>query len=461
MKFAEKKIPIEKLFLWDENARFPDQYYNSDEKELIKYFLSKPNFKLKEFVDEIVNDIDLPQLEKVVVWDSTDKLIVLEGNRRLAGYKLLSSPELVKDIDKKFHSSLLEKKKAVNIDNNFLLDCLISEDKDQCYRYIDRKHAKGNNQVNWLEPEKVNYSKRRGIESQNSKIKIAIINYVRKLDLPNEIINEVLGQGYVTTFFRFVSTGPAKETFGLSTDEYGELTFTDKNFPDKLKIIIYNVLQKEDFEGKRVDTRELNKNPEIKAYLENVKSEDLSKVTKEIEKRKRTDIFGNESIKLGTRKSQNAPIIAPPRKTPSSKENNTLFGKSLAIEAGKINDLYRAILNIYDKNEYDSTILPIIGMSLRLITEVAARVYFDKNDPEKSKKDQLYNDFLKIAKKEMSLEKDSINYLSLTTDWLDGGNNLEGMLAKYAHGNITVSKDGILKNSFIIGEILEYYFKRK
>ena len=61
----------------------------------------------------------------------------------------------------------------------------------------------------------------------------------------------------------------------------------------------------------------------------------------------------------------------------------------------------------------------------------------------------------------MSLEKDSVNYLSLTSDWLDGGNNLEGMLAKYAHGNITVSKDGILKNSFIIGEILEYYFKRK
>ena len=461
MKFSEKKIPIEKLFLWDENARFPDQYYNSDEKELLRYFLSKPNFKLKDFIGEIVTDIDLPHLEKIVVWDSSEKLIVIEGNRRLAGYKLLANPELVNDIDKKLHSLLLSKKKEINIDSNFLLDCLISEDKDQCYRYVDRKHAKGNNQVNWLEPEKVNYSKRRGIESQNSKIKIAIINYVRKLDLPNEIINEVLGQGYVTTFFRFVSTGPAKETFGLSTDENGELTFTDEEFPDKLKVIIHNVLQKEDFEGNRVDTRELNKNPEIKTYLENVKSEDLPKVNKEIEKSKSTDVFGNEHVKLGTRNSQKAPIIASPRKTPSSKENNILFGKSLALMAGKVNDLYRAILNIYDKNEYDSAVLPIIGMSLRLITEVAARVYFDENDPEKSKKDQLYNDFLKIAKKEMSLEKESVNYLSLTSDWLDGGNNLEGMLAKYAHGNITVSKDGILKNSFIIGEILEYYFKRK
>ncbi len=461
MNFTEKKVPIEKLFLWDENARFPDQYYNSDEKELIKYFLSKPNFKLKEFVDEIVNDIDLPHLEKVVVWDSTDKLIVLEGNRRLAGYKLLSNPELVIDIDKKFYTSLINKKSTINIDTNFLLDCLVSEDKDQCYRYIDRKHAKGNNQVGWLEPEKINYSKRRGIESQNTKIKIAITEFVRKLDLPNEIINEVLGQGYVTTFYRFIATGPAKETFGLSTDENGELTYTDKTFPDKLKVIIHNVLKKKDFEGNTVDTRELNKNPEIKSYLESVKSENVAKVNSDIEKNKKTDIFGNETVKLGTKKAEQTPITLPPRKTPTSKENNTLFGKSLALKAGKVNDLYRAILNIYEKNEFDSTVLPIIGMSLRLITEVAARVYFDESDSDKSKKDQLYNDFLKIAKKEMSLEKDSVNYLSLTTDWLDGGNNLEGMLAKYAHGNITVAKDGILKNSFIIGEILEYYFKRK
>lgn len=461
MKFTEKKIPIEKLFLWDENARFPDQYYNSDEKELIKYFLSKPNFKLKEFVDEIFNDIDLPHLEKVVVWDSIDKLIVLEGNRRLAGYKLLSNPELVIDIDKKFYTSLINKKSTINIDTNFLLDCLVSEDKDQCYRYIDRKHAKGNNQVGWLEPEKINYSKRRGIESQNTKIKIAITEFVRKLDLPNEIINEVLGQGYVTTFYRFIATGPAKETFGLSTNENGDLTYTDKTFPDKLKVIIHNVLKKKDFEGNTVDTRELNKNPEIKNYLESVKSENVTKVNNDIENNKKTDIFGNETVKLGTKKSQQTPITVAPRKTPTSKENNKLFGKSLALKAGKVNDLYRAILNIYEKNEFDSTVLPIIGMSLRLITEVAARVYFDENDPDKSKKDQLYNDFLKIAKKEMSLEKDSVNYLSLTTDWLDGGNNLEGMLAKYAHGNITVAKDGILKNSFIIGEILEYYFKRK
>ena len=462
MDFKEKKIPIENLSLWDENARFPDQYYNSDEKELIQFFLLKPYFKIKDLIEEIVLDFDLPHLEKVVVWNTSDKLVVVEGNRRLTGYKLLANPEIISDFDLKLHKFLVEKQAELSITNDFILDCLVSEDKDQCYRYIDRKHSKGNNQVNWLEPERVNYSKRRGVESQNAKLKIAITNCVRNLDLPEEIKNEILGQGYVTTFFRLVTTGPAKDAYGLTTDENGELKFEDETFPDKLKVIIHNVLKKEDFEGKKVDSRELNKNQQISDYLKNVKSEDAEKAEKEIQDNKQTDIFGNETTKLGkTSAKQKSPIQNnSQRKTPKTKENETLFGKSLALKAGKVNDLYRAILNIYENNQNDTSVLTIIGMSLRLITEVAARVYFDEHEPEKANKDQLYNDFLKKAKKEMSLEKESQNYLSLTTDWLDGSNNLEGMLAKYAHGNITTSLDGVLKNSLIIGEVLEYYFKK-
>ena len=364
MVFEEKKISIDKLSLWDENARFPDQFYNSEEKELIKYFLSKPNFKIKELIDEIVIDYDLPHLEKVVVWDTSDNLVVVEGNRRLTGYKLLAHPQIVSDIDSKLHSYLIEKQSEINISNDFVLDCLISEDKDQCYRYIDRKHSKGNNQVNWLEPERINYSKRRGVESQNAKLKIAITNYVRKLDLPEDIKNEILGRGYVTTFYRFVATGPAKEIFGLSTDENGELTFQDDTFPDKLKVIIHNVLKKEDFDGKRVDTRELNINPEIKNYLGNVKSEDVSKVKKEIEDNRKQDLFGNETTSLGKKKStKTTSTESTQRKTPKTKDNDILFGKSLALKPGKVNDLYRAILNIYEKSQNDSTVLPVIGMS--------------------------------------------------------------------------------------------------
>ena len=298
MPVSEKKISIANLSLWDENARFPDQYYKSEEKELINYFLSRSDFKIKELIEEIVLDYDLPHLEKIVVWDNSEELVVLEGNRRLTGYKLLANPEIIADVNTKLHSYLLEKQSILNISNDFKLDCIVSKQKELCFRYIDRKHSKGNNQVNWLEPERINYSKRRGKENHNERIKNAMTNFVRNLDLPQEIINEVLGRGYVTTFFRFVATGPAKEAYGLSTNDKGELTYSDKDFPDKLKVIIYNVLQKQDFEGKKVDTRELNKNPQIKNYLDSVKSEDAKKVETEIKENTRENIFGEKNVSV-------------------------------------------------------------------------------------------------------------------------------------------------------------------
>lgn len=459
MSFRECKLSLNELTLWDENARFPDNFFNSDEKVMIEYFVANKTFKMKELVEDIAKDLDLPMLEKMVIWGNEGSHIVLEGNRRLAGYKILANPAIIADFDNGLYKYLIDHGFGNDIDESFSLDCLVSDDKQECYRYIDRKHSKGNNQVNWLEPERINYSKRRGIESNNSRIKGGITKFVRNLDLPEEVKNQVLGKGYVTTFYRFVTTGPAKETFGLSTDENGNLTYTDPDFPEKLKVIIHNVLRKVDFEGNTIDSRELNKNPQIKNYLEQVNPENVSLVKKEIEASRTNNLFGENGMSIWP-ETKESPSAKTQRKTPKSKENNVLFGKSLALEAGKVNDLYRAVSQIYEQNQYDPTVLPVIGMSMRLLTEVAARVYYDKINHESAKKDQLYKDFLKTAKNEMNLKQDSINYLALTRDWLDGGNNLEAILGKYAHGNITVSKDGVLKSSFIIGAILEHYFGR-
>lgn len=61
--FQTKNIKLDELILWDENARFPDNYAESTEKDLIEYFISKKNFKIETLIEEIVKDIDLPQLE--------------------------------------------------------------------------------------------------------------------------------------------------------------------------------------------------------------------------------------------------------------------------------------------------------------------------------------------------------------------------------------------------------------
>lgn len=100
-------------------------------------------------------------------------------------------------------------------------------------------------------------------------------------------------------------------------------------------------------------------------------------------------------------------------------------------------------------------------MSLRFLLDVAAREYYAKSNPDKLNSDSLYGDFIKVAKKEMILSQKRINYLSLTNDWLDSKNSLDGVLAKFAHGSIPVAKDGILEKSYIVGDIVEYYFKKE
>ena len=73
--FTKDNIAIKNLFLWDENARFPDKYFNKTEKELIKYFTSKKDFKIKDLAEAIVKDFDLPQIEKIIVYENEEKLI--------------------------------------------------------------------------------------------------------------------------------------------------------------------------------------------------------------------------------------------------------------------------------------------------------------------------------------------------------------------------------------------------
>ena len=138
MTFIEKKIAIENLSLWDENARFPDKYYNKEEIELVSYFLSKAEFKIKPLIEEIIKDFDLPQLEKLVVWNDNGQNIVLEGNRRLTAYKLLNDPELTENSSLK--NFLLEQKLKISISENYRLECIVTENKADCFRYIDRKH---------------------------------------------------------------------------------------------------------------------------------------------------------------------------------------------------------------------------------------------------------------------------------------------------------------------------------
>ena len=194
-KWNKKDIAIKNLSLWDENARFSDQYFGLTEEDLLKYFLSG-KFQVLKLASEMEKDVDLPQLEKIVVWHFGDRNVVLEGNRRIAAYKLLANPKMAGTQESKFAKIGLK----IGISENLEVECLVTEDLEQGYRFIERKHLNKNNEVSWGSNEIAHHKERRGKAGEKELIRVGITKVVNNLGLANEIKEAVLGPGYVLLF---------------------------------------------------------------------------------------------------------------------------------------------------------------------------------------------------------------------------------------------------------------------
>jgi hypothetical protein len=377
-QFTARNIAVKDLSLWDENARFPNEYFTKSETELIDYFLSsEKSYKIKKLAEAIVKDFDLPQLEKLIVYDYDNNLIVLEGNRRLTVYKLLINPELTTNASlRKYFKDLSS---AVSIDENYTIECLVTDDQEQGIRYVDRKHLNGNYEVGWGDAERAHHNARKGIAKKQELLKIEIAKIVRDLDIPEEMKEQILGKGYVTTFFRAVINQSAWDIFGYQLDEDGNLSVSDKDFEDKLKIIIFNVLKKEDFNGERLDSRSLNKTEQKENYLRSLKKDDSKKVDNEIRKSTNEDLFGKETTQI-TSKSI--------RGFSKSFSRDHLIPKSciFKIPEVKINNIYRELRDDLILDDSKKAVPNAVGVLFRVFLEISID-YFLEKEGITSKKD--------------------------------------------------------------------------
>jgi len=316
-KWKIADLPIKDLSLWDENARFPSDYFNKKEQELISYFLSKKDFKIREFAYEVVAEFDLPQLERIVVLQRRGKNIVLEGNRRLTVYKLLINPSLTQD--SKTKKLFYELRKQIKIDDNFKLESNITTDKEEGLRFLNRKHNKGNNEIGWGEFERRNFAIRTRI-SKNIKdvYRAELGKLVKEIDLPEQIKNDVLGRGMITNFYRIIDSAPAREKMGYKVLDDGRIEIKNvRKFSNLLKIVTYNIWSKKSFTGRTIDSRTLNKIPDIKSYFDSISEGDVRKVNNEIVKITRFNLFGEAIVAppIYTKRGQKVYLsLIPPNK---------------------------------------------------------------------------------------------------------------------------------------------------
>lgn len=420
-------IAVSDLKLWSENPRDPIEIESSDFEIISKAILDdKKKWNLKDFTLKMGLHYDLSELPTVVV--EKGKNIVYDGNRRVALLKYLQDKELYT----KLGGGLFPNEEPIDLINLTQIPCNVC-DKETALINIERKHI---NSGSWgtLERDYFLYLHR-------EKDKSLFI----QLDEQTGIIsdNKKMNQGFVKTEILTIKNLEGIG-FNIGSDNVIKSNYS-KNETDVLLNNIVELVQngivktRGNFRGKLKEPLIHNK-PELKNTLQK---------------------FNTNKPKARVTKEKPTTPIQQPRKTPVTKPKEIIFGRTLELQNGKINDTYRAIDTIFQYGKDDNSILSIVGMSLRFLLDVAAREYYTKVNPDKLNSDSLYGDFIKVAKKEMILSQKRINYISLTNDWLDSKNTLDAVLAKFAHGSIPVAKDGILEKSYIVGDILEHYFKKK
>jgi hypothetical protein len=369
---VEKSIRVKDILLWDENSRLPDNLFGKNQQEIIDTFLKdKKRFELTSLADEIVADFDLPQLEKLVLIKKNGKYVASEGNRRLVAYKCLANPKLANE----YASDFTQLANSIEINENFELQCVITDNFEQANRYLERKHLRGNNEKSWGQYERDNHSarvKRSGGSADKNRIRRANIGkLVEETNLPDAMKRSVLGQGYVTNFYRIIDSSPGYKYFGFNADNDGELSINNRGeLLNKLKVFVYELLTiKKPIEGISW-SRAFNKSSEIEAYLQGLNTNRVAEIDKEIEKSKILTIFGEEEIRIeksgktiyaSSKKQEYPQLIRPTKKR-----------LKLGEKSKKIDEVYEELKKIFVKDCPTA-----VSVLVRVLLEVTVSRYLE------------------------------------------------------------------------------------
>jgi hypothetical protein len=290
VRFDSKRIAIKNLLLWDRNSRIPEYLFGEKESEIIQELIER--YDLLNFANEVVKDFDLPQLEKIVVVQRRSNMVVFEGNRRIATYKCLANPSLVKDpmIRNKFQSL----GEQIGIRDSFSLDCIVTNSQKAAMRYVKRKHYNRNNEIAWSQFERDNYINRTvgpkdGLSKKetDSIYKVNLGNKVQIIDLPEDFKRKILGKGLVTLFYRVVDSNSARKKLKYSKTQDHDVFVANENiFSSLLKVIVYNIVNKKTFSGDPLNSRTLNKEEDINNYLSSISVDNVTRIDTLIEQNK-------------------------------------------------------------------------------------------------------------------------------------------------------------------------------
>lgn len=284
--WPKKEIPITQLFFDPLNPRMADKFGKATQTEIIQELVKKHN--ILKLADEIVKNKDYPELERYIAIEDDEKLIVLEGNRRLAAYKCLIDPGLVPETEREKFKKLSAQ---AGFDGSEKLEVFIAPNRAEATPVLESKHVRYLFEP-WSMAMRNNFIKRirtktKGALKAEDKKNIARANLyelAKNLELPEQVSQVVQDHKKfnITTFYRIVESSVGKKFLGYDINEKGDVVpyIHPAEFLKGLKRIVSDVALE------KVNSRLISKTDEIeKNYLNKIEKKDWPNLTRVIKKK--------------------------------------------------------------------------------------------------------------------------------------------------------------------------------
>lgn len=408
MSHEYMKLKVSTILLDQKNPRFPSV---TNQRSALHAMLNEQGDKIYNLACDIVQH-GLDPSKRLIVFKEKSKYIDGDGNRRITALKILETPDLIKD-----HKSYAKFKKLAKTIKNKRLDeveCVIFQSRSSIRHWLEINHSgelDGRGQIPWSSEQKQRF---KGTKT------IGLLAKEKLLD-EKLITKDEFDSVNVTTLTRLLSSKPGQTALSIKKKN-GNIAFRDL----KALLRVYRSLI-----GKSV--KEVYHKEDRKKFL--------------------SEVLGDKGVsfdKAGFRRTQRIKGGGSP-----------IFGEVLILKSGLVNNLYRDICEIYEKSKGTERYVEILGFSMRLILDVAAREYFTKNPNPKLKKDDIYKEYIKLIKSQVNQKDKNTLSLDKSIKNLIEEENVEALLAKLAHGSVHVNIQMVLNLSFIVGSILKIHFTKK
>jgi hypothetical protein len=419
MSFKFDTLSISEIQLDEKNPRFPQV---SNQKQAIHAMYEDQKDKLLELAKDIV-EFGLNPSTRLIVFKEKGKCIDGDGNRRLTVLKILETPDLI--INTKSYGKFIELSKEFKKKKISDVECVVFNSRIDTKHWLEINHLgeqDGKGQIGWNPSQKERFHGKHSLG----------LDAKEKLFSDGRINQQEYDSMNISTLNRLLESRPGKYALSISTNA-NETKFNDIDSLEK----VYKALV-----GKAVKVvyHDSDKKNFLTETLGSLEPRDLSK-----------DNSASNNGKKSTRKTVR-----------TSNRGEIIFGEALTLKKSIVNDIYLDICNIYERiyKQDRAGCVEILGFSLRLILDVAAKEHYRVNPIEGStKQDDLYKKYLKLLKAQPMPQEDK-NEFSINTDIsnLVAEENLEAFLAKLAHGSVRVDIGMVLRLSKIIGQLLKIHF---